>query len=201
MDAQLKEIIETIQSEGVQSAEKKASAIVSSAEERAAQIIKDAEKRAQDIVRAAQGEAERMERTGKENLKQAGRDLILNVETRLKRLFTKVIDQTTREAYSAGVVEKAIVAMVGSQSESSDLSVQIDAGVANEVEQALRARLGDAMKAGLTITPVEGMDAGFRVSHKDGNAYVDFTAAGIAEVLGAFLNPRLAELLREAAAE
>jgi V/A-type H+/Na+-transporting ATPase subunit E len=199
MDAQLKEIIDTIQSEGVQAAEKQAARIVSEAEERAAQIINDAEKRASDIVRSAQSDAERAERTGKENLAQAGRDLVLNVETRLKRLFQRVVEQTTRQAYTPEVLQNAIVALVQSGTESADLAVQIGAQSAADVEKALYAKLGQSLKEGVTITPVDGIDAGFRISEKDGNAYYDFTASGIAELLGVYLNPRLAEILRDAA--
>lgn len=203
MDAQLKEIIETIKSEGVESAEKQASEIVSQAEERARQIVEEAEKRAAEITRTARQEAERAERTGKENLTQAGRDLVLNVQSRLGKLFERVVQQTTREAYNAEVLQNAIVKLVESwrESESTDIAVQLGADGAKDVEKALQAKLGEALKSGVTIVPVEGIDAGFRVSEKDGNAYYDFTAKGIAEVLAEFVNPRLSEVLREAATE
>ncbi|TVQ40632.1 MAG: V-type ATP synthase subunit E [Spirochaetaceae bacterium] len=203
MDAQLKEIIETIKSEGVQSAEKQAAQIVSEAEERGKSIVADAEKRAADIVRQARQEAEQTERTGRESLAQAGRDLVLNVEARLGRLFERVVQQTARESYDAQVLQRAIVKLVETwqQSGGGDITVQVGSDAAAEVEKALHARLGDQFTAGVTIVPVDGIDAGFRVSEKDGNAYYDFTAAGIAEILGEFVNPRLSEILREAVKE
>ena len=203
MDAQLKEIIEKIKSEGVQSAEKQAAEIVSEAEERAKTIVADAEKRASEIVRDARQEAERNERTGKENLAQAGRDLVLNVEAKLSRLFNRVVHETTKEAYNADVLQDAIVKLVAAWQESGagEVSVQIGSATAKEVEASLRARLGERLNSGVTIVPVDGIDAGFRVSEKDGNAYYDFTAAGIAEILVQFVNPRLGEILRDAVKE
>jgi V/A-type H+-transporting ATPase subunit E len=40
------------------------------------------------------------------------------------------------------------------------------------------------------------VQAGFRISTKDGSAYYDFSDEGIAEMLSAFVSPRLAELLQ-----
>ena len=51
------------------------------------------------------------------------------------------------------------------------------------------------------ITPVRGLGAGFRIGTKDGVAYFDFTGDSVEEVLIAFLNPRLTEIMREAVAE
>jgi V/A-type H+-transporting ATPase subunit E len=45
------------------------------------------------------------------------------------------------------------------------------------------------------------LDAGFRISNKDGSAYYDFSAESVAELFSAYLNPRLAETLKNAVKE
>ncbi|MFP4565490.1 MAG: V-type ATP synthase subunit E [Spirochaetaceae bacterium] len=201
MDAQLNEIIETIKSEGVESAERRAAEIRKKAEEDADKTIKDAEKRAREIVDDARAEAQKLEASGKQALTQAGRDLILNLQKRITTLFDAVVAKATGEAYSSDAVSEAVVALIKGWTEqkTSDLRILLPESQRDKVESHLRSKLAEEIKAGLEIKPVEGIDAGFRISVKDGSVYYDFSSEGIAEVLSAYLNPRLQEAVKQAA--
>jgi len=203
MDAQLNEIIETIKSEGVESAERQAAEIKKKAEEDADKTVKDAEKRAGEIVDDARAEAQKLEQSGKQALNQAGRDLILNLQNRITTLFDAVVEKATGEAYSADVVSEAVVALIKAwpEQQTSDLNVLLPDSQRDKVESQLRSKLADEIKAGLEIKPVQGIDAGFRISVKDGSVYYDFSSEGIAEVLSAYLNPRLQEAVKQAAGQ
>ena len=201
MDAQLNEIIQTIKNEGVANAEREAGEIKKKAEEEADQTIRDAEKRASEIVENARAEAQKLEASGKEALKQAGRDLILNLQNRITQLFDTVVKQSVREGYSAESVSEAIVALVKAwpEKQTTDLTVLLPEDKRDEIESGLRSRLAEELKGGLEIKPVHGIDSGFRIAEKDGSVYYDFTATGIADVLSAYLNPRLQEAIKQAA--
>jgi V/A-type H+-transporting ATPase subunit E len=56
--------------------------------------------------------------------------------------------------------------------------------------------LSEELKKGVVLKPVAHIDAGFRVGEKNGSAYYDFTAGGVAEILAEYLNPRLAEIMK-----
>ncbi|NBF39940.1 MAG: V-type ATP synthase subunit E [Spirochaetes bacterium] len=197
----MNEIIETIKSEGVETAERQAAEIKKKAEEDADKTIKDAEKRAGEIVDEARAEAQKLEASGKQALTQAGRDLILNLQNRITTLFDAVVEKATGEAYSADVVSEAVVALIKAwpEQQTSELNVLLPESQRERVESQLRSKLADEIKAGLEIKPVKGIDAGFRVSVKDGSVYYDFSSEGIAEVLSAYLNPRLQEAVKQAA--
>jgi V/A-type H+-transporting ATPase subunit E len=79
------------------------------------------------------------------------------------------------------------------------VELQVSEADAERLEKHLRAALSREIGKGLVITPVESIDAGFRIGEKDGAVYHDITDVGLAEILGAFVNPRLAELIRQAA--
>ena len=66
------------------------------------------------------------------------------------------------------------------------------------LEQSLRSKLSQQLKAGMEIRAGAGLAGGFRVSMKDGSSYYNFTPAEIASVLSEFLNPRLTEILQQA---
>ena len=199
MDVQLQELINKIREEGVQSAEEQAAEIIAKAEERAKGIISMAEERAGEITAVAAEEAKRIERTGKDALAQAGRDLLLNVERRLEALFTTVTAEAVADTLSGGILEGAVLKAVEGMSGSAKLDILLPSRDLREVETALRERLSEKLRSGYEVRPFDGITAGFRISEKDGSSYWDFSAEGIALVLSELLNPRFAELLKNAA--
>ncbi len=202
MDVQLKELIERIKSEGIDNAEQEADRIIQEAQEKAKKIVSDAETEADKIRAKAEEDAKRREETGRASLKHAGRDLILSAEKRLQELFDKIIYEETSGVLKGELLEKAVSQVVQNwDNEVSDLTVLIAEDELSKVEGGLKKKLSDKLSKGMEIKPLPKTEAGFQVSMKDGTAYYNFTAEGIAELLSQFLNPRLAETLKEAAQE
>ena len=67
------------------------------------------------------------------------------------------------------------------------------------LETSVRSALKDRFAGGIEIKPDSGLTAGFRIGTKDGSAYYDFSAEAVAELFAAYLNPRTAQILKEAA--
>jgi V/A-type H+-transporting ATPase subunit E len=198
MDVQLKELIETIKKEGVQSAEEKAAEIVKAAEEKSAQMVDHAQKEAERIIAKAKEEAVRAEQSGRDALKQAGRDLLLNLRRSITKVLDNVIRQDSASALHGKLLEEAIVTLMKSWNgeELGKLNVVLAPNDLSALENSLRSRLADEMKKGVELKANPSSKAGFRIAEKDGNAYYDFTAEGVAEVLSEYLSPRLAELIQ-----
>ncbi len=201
MDAQLQELLETIKTEGVQTAEKQAEQILASAEEKAREITGDAEKRARELVEEARAEQAKLDQSGRETLKQAGRDLILGVQAQLAAMFKTVVGSAAVEAISADILENTIVTVVNawSQGKTDTLDVILSEADLKRLEQRLRSRLADRISAGTEIRANNAVKTGFRVSTKDGSLYYDFTARSIADALSAYVGPRLVAILKDAA--
>ena len=202
MDVQLQELIDTIKTEGVQTAEKQAEQIVASAEEKAREITGEAEKRAGELIEEARAEQAKLEQSGRETLKQAGRDLILSVQAQFAAMFKSVVNAAAGEAISADILENTIVTVVNawSQGKTDPLDVILSEGDLKQLEQRLRNRLAEQISAGSEIKPSDAVKSGFRVSTKDGALYYDFTVESLAEALSAYVGPRLTAVLKEAAA-
>ncbi len=201
MDVQLKELLEKINKEGVQDAEQKASEIVSGAENKAGKIVAEAEKKAEKIIADAKAEAAKAEAGGKAAITQAGRDLVLKTKTEIEKLFNSIIEGEIKDIYKGKVLEDAVVTVVKSWSKDSAAAVQLAEKDLKELESGLKSKLAAELKAGFEIKPFSGIESGFRVSEKDGSAYYNFTSEGIAEVFSALLNPKLAEIVKEAVKE
>lgn len=198
MDVQLQELIETIKKEGVASAEEQAAEIVKEAERRSAEIIEKAETDSERIRSQAREDAARAEQSGRDALRQAGRDLLLNLRASITRVFDSLLREETAAALHGKVLEEVIVALMKSWNgeDLGKLAVELPRDDLRDLEQTLRGRLAEEMKRGLEIKVSPGSKAGFLVTEKAGNAYYDFTAEGIAQVLSEYLSPRLAELIQ-----
>ncbi len=202
MDVQLKELIEKIKLEGVKTAEEQASEIIREAEGKAAQILAQAEKDSIEFKEKAKNEAAQFEMSGKEALKQAGRDLILGTRKQLEKLFGKVLENETEKVLKDGFLETSIATLIKNwKDDLTDMSVLLPENLLEQLEAGIRKKVGDKLRGGLEIKPVRGIKSGFRISAKDGSAYYDFTAAGIAGILSGLLNPRVALLLKETTSE
>jgi len=200
MEVQLKELIEKIKTDGVKTAEEKALQIVKDAEAKAADIVAKANSDAAQIKAKAKEDAVKSEQTGEEALKQAGRDLVLNLQTQITDLFNVIIKDEVASAMDEKVLGETIVKLISSwKGDASEIQVLVSEKDLNNVEKNLKAKLADKIKKGFEVKASKKLDAGFLVSEKDGSAYHNFSAEGIAEVLSDYLNPRIAALVNEGA--
>lgn len=199
MDVQLKELIDRIKSEGIESAEQQAQKIVQEAELKAKQIVSDAEKEADTIRQKAEEDAQRREHTGRESLKQAGRDLIISLEKSLQKLFDTVIYTESAAALKGDLLKDLVKQLVDHWDEDvADIQLLVAEDQLNKIDKGLRDALSAKLAKGLELKPLEGVEAGFQVAYKDGSAYYNFTAEGVAEIVSEFLNPKLGAILKEA---
>lgn len=197
MDVQLKELIEKIKTDGVKTAEDKAAEIIRKAEIESAEIVDKANKEAQNIKENAKAEAERSEQSGKEALKQAGRDLIIDIKGQIGDIFTALLKEGTEEALTGKALAEGIASIIGNwKGDVSDLSVLISEKQLGEIEKELKSKLAKQIKEGLDVKPFKGAAAGFRVSEQDGKAFFDFTDEVLADYLSRYLNASLAETLK-----
>ncbi|MCK5736645.1 MAG: V-type ATP synthase subunit E [Spirochaetaceae bacterium] len=199
MDVQLKELIDKIKNDGVKNAEENAARIIADAEVQAAAVLKTAQANADKLRETAIADADKTERSGREALRQAGRDLILTVKGEIETLFSKVLEHETAGVLDGELFSELVSSAVASL--SGDKLVEIDILVPeknfSEVENGLLSKLGKDMSSGMEIKPFKGLKAGFRISMKDGSAFYDFSDSEIAAMLSRSLNPRLASLLSE----
>lgn len=203
MDVQLQELIDKIKAEGVQQAQAKSEQIIEEAQSSAGSIVAEAKKEAASIVEAAKAEADRAAQAGRDALAQAGRDLLLGLRRHLEKLFAQVVEAEVAEGLGGEVLERAILSVFDSMSaaEPEHTELNLSETDAARLSSRLMAKLGEKVRSGVTITPSPRISAGFRVSVENGTAYYNFSPREIAEVLAAFLNPRLAEALDSAVSE
>ena len=202
MDVQLQELIDKIKKDGVASAEAEAAKKIAEAEKKAEGIIADAQDKAAEIIKNAKAETQRMEKASEEAIVQAGRNMLLSFKDSLVAELDGLIQAETAKAITKDVLAKLIPETVkawAKNSEASELSVLLSEKDLKSLESALTGDLKSEISKGLEIKPDKTLTAGFRIGVKNGAAFYDYSAEALAELFGAYLNPKVAALMKEAA--
>ena len=201
MDIQVQELITKIKKDGIESASQEAAQLKREAETEAKQIVEAAQKEAADIIARGKQEAERSERAGIAALEQASRNLLLAFKGEVQALLDKVVAQELNASYSNDVLKTVLPNLVtawGTKG-SDSLAVLLPEASLNQLQAFFNEKLASELKKGLELRSDRNLAGGFRIAYKDGSAYYDFSADSVAEMLCAYLNPHLAEILKTSA--
>lgn len=202
MDVQLQELIDKIKKDGVATAEAEAAKVIAAAEKKAEDIVADAQEKAAEIIKNAKAETERMEKASDEAIVQAGRNMLLSFKDSLIAELDGLIQAETAKAESKDILAKLVPETVkawAKNSDASELSVLLSEKDLKDLEKSLTAELKAEIAKGLEIKPDKTLAAGFRIGVNNGAAYYDYSAESLAEMFAAYLNPKVAALLKTAA--
>jgi len=205
MDIQVQELINKIKKDGIESASEEAARIKREAEAEAKQIIESAKKEATDIIAKGKQDAERSEKAGVAALEQASRNLILAFKGEIQALLDKIVAEQVGKSYNDDILKTVIPELIKSWSAkrssggADSLAVLLSSASLSKLQASFKRKLSAELKKGLELKADRNLAGGFRIANKDGSAYYDFSADSVAEMLCAYLNPKLSEILKTSA--
>lgn len=201
MEIQLQELIDQIKQDGVKAAETEAAAILTAAKEEAEKIINEANKKASKILQDAKDETERMVRSGEDAITQAGRNVLISFRESVTKELKAIVGEKVNNLYSSDEVAKIIVDVLvalSQNNETDDISIILNSADLEKLENALISELKAKMLSGVTLKPNDNFDGGFRIAVNGGEAYYDYSAEAVVEMLSNYLSPKVTALLKEA---
>lgn len=197
MDIQLQEFIEKIKKDGIEQASGEAARIKAEAEAEAKRIVEAAVKKAEAATEKAKQDSERFEKTALAALGQAYRNLILSFKGEIEAVLNRIIIKNIQAVFSDDTLKTLVPEVVKGLSSGKDtVDVILNESQLKSLEGWARGALQAEIAKGLEIRAGKNLAAGFRVALKDGSAYYDFSAPAVAGALAAYLNPRLAEIVK-----
>jgi V/A-type H+-transporting ATPase subunit E len=200
MAEELQSLLERIQSESVEKAEKKAEEIVAKAKEKAAGIVKDAEAEAKQKLEKADADAQAYTQRSQKTLEQSARDLLITVGNGVENLFSKLVKESVNETLKGDVLSSMLGKICDASSIEQGVEISVNEADQKAVADYFNAKFAQAVKdGGVEIKTDNEIIKGFTVGLKGQDVYTDFTAEAIAEALMKFLRPQLAEIVSEAA--
>jgi V/A-type H+-transporting ATPase subunit E len=198
MDIQVQELIDKIKKDGIESAYEEAARIKREAETEAGQIVESAKKEAADIISRGKQDAERFEKAGVAALEQASRNLVLAFKGEIQALLDKLVGRQVDASYGEDALKAVLPDILKSWAArgEDDLAVILPEAQLGRLRDWFTGALTAELKKGVELKSDRALAGGFRIANKDGSAYYDFSADSVAELLSAYLNPRLAEILK-----
>ena len=203
MEIHVQELIDRIQSEGIATAQAKADACLAAAAAEANQRTATAKAEAEAILAAAREESKRLQAAGNAALQQAARNLLLGLRQEIAAQLDAVVLAEVRAALKPDTLERILPDLVAAWTKTNPaggLELLVSEAQRDGIEAMVRGKLQAKLKTGLEIRPVAGLQAGIRIGPAGGGSHVDLSDQALAELLSAYLNPRLAALMKAAAA-
>jgi len=203
MELQIQELLQKIQSEGVDAARAEADKILADARSSASALTDAARKKAAELEAEARAKIESAEKASKLALIQASRDAILGLREKVQTFMDAAVLSTVKETFTAEYLATLLPAILASLLENgaTDLSVLLPAKTLAQLDSSLASRLSSELGTGVTFKPFTGVDAGFRVTAAGSSAHYDFSAETVAQILSSRVNSRLAECVLAALTE
>jgi V/A-type H+-transporting ATPase subunit E len=198
MEIQLQELIDKIKKDGLDSAAEEAAKLKAHAENEAKSIIDGAKKEADAIRTQAEADRKRDEAAGIAAVGQAGRNAVLAFKAEIQGLLDRIVEKETAKALDDSVLKAVLPDLLKNYAKGSAVQVVLNETQAKTLEDFFKTKLAGELKAGVELKSDRNLAAGFRIANKDGSAYYDFSAEAVAELFSAYLNPKLAETLKEA---
>ena len=199
-DLNIRSLLEKIKKEGIEEARGAAEQTLNEARLKAESIVKEAEKQAGDMIADAEAEVRKRQEVFETAMSQAGRNLMLSLKSEIIRLCEQILERQLAAALTPDVMKQMILKMIDRwqmEKNAPGLEILLSEKDRREVEELLFGALQERLKEGVTLRPVKHLMAGFRIGEKEGSMYYDVTPRSMAEILSAYLNPRIAGFLED----
>ena len=177
MELQIQDLVSSIRKEGIDAANSEASSIIAEAKKKAETIVADAKAEAARTKESSEKEIEILRESAIVSAEQAKRDAMLAFKSEVQAAFEKLLSSKIQKSLGGEALGKLIRAAV----EGEDVSAYT--AEVGEVTDSLKSELADEIKAGLTIRPTKGVQAGFKLAANDGSGYFDCSDEEIMQML------------------
>ena len=198
MEIQVQELIDKIKKDGINTASQEASKIKSEAETEARHIIEAARREAEEIVNRGKQDAERSEKAGIAALEQASRNLILAFRDEIQNLLDTLIAQHVSTDYNDETLKAALPDLLKAWAAKGgeNIAVIVPESELSKIKTFFNEKLTQELWKGIELKSNRKLGSGFHISNKEGSVYYDFSAEAVAQLLSTYLNPKLAEILK-----
>jgi V/A-type H+-transporting ATPase subunit E len=196
MALQIQDLVASIRKDGVEAGKQDAEKIIADAKKQAGEIVQQAHKDAATAMADAQREIEVRDKSARASLQQAGRDVELSLKKAITAELDAILETKIEKAFSGKELAELIISVVkGSMVDSTKEEILVNQKQYEALARSLKADLGEEMRKGLVIRPVENVESGFRVADKDGSGFYDFSAEEIASLMKPFLGDELSKII------
>ena len=201
MADELQALFDRIDKEAIRKAEADKAKILADAKAEAERIVAQANEEAAQAKAAAAAEAETMRKKSEEALRQAGREILLEVrgefERRVAGAVASLLKATLKPEALAGILATVCGNYLAKNGSTDDISALVPAEQLAVLEDAVKAQLAAELKAKVSLAPSKALSGGFQLKFNGADVVYDFSDAALAEAIAAHLSPALGALITQ----
>jgi len=199
MAEDIRDLIDKIQSEGIQAAEEKARQIEDLARQRAEEIISSAKLQADRMLSDAHEKIRREEENKRALLAQAGRDLLLSIRSEINSMLRALIISDTQKALTPEALSRLLSEMIlrSGRSEPGSIEIMMRKEDLESFENHYLHTLSEATKKEIRLKSSDEISGGFIISYDSGRSWFDFSDESLADFIGEHLKPKLKNILED----
>lgn len=197
MAEQLQALLEKIQADGIEKAQKEADRIIEAARAEADRLIEDARQKASELIAGAEQEQARAYENGRSALHRAAQQVILSlggsIQNMVEALLADELSRSLTAEYWAGIAQ-AFIGKAGGQTMELILPDEVKVALLAHINK----KMGVALQPGINLT-VGQNQKGIRLFMRDKHVEVDASPEQLAVLLMDFVRPAMAEIIENAA--
>lgn len=201
MAEELQSLLEKIQREGIEKAAAERDEIVNKANAEAAAILAAARAEAEKMRADAANDAEALKKRAESAIRQAARDILLELKSELQRRVAAVtrnrMDAALSSEFIAGLVREIATAALSSadKAASGKLEVMVGPAKCEEVAKLITASVGADLVEKMTIFPNAAAGRGLKVSVEGNEVFFDFSDAALTEMICEYAGSRISAVI------
>jgi len=198
----LQGLLEKIKTEGLDKAEIEKQQILDNAKKEAQKIIDKANQDAESICKKAKEDANSLEKRAETAVQQASRDILLKLKVELQSRLETVVNDLSSESMTPEFMGELIKELAAAFSKNDSKDLKLELLVAPKDCEKLIVLLRGNLAKTFTETPEvfseNDIGGGLKIGFKGSDVFFDFTDDAIADLVCAYVTPKLAKLLKPA---
>ena len=201
MAEELQSLLEKIHRNGIEKAAAERDEMLKNAQKEAEAIVAAAKDEAAKLRSAAENDAEALKKRAESAIRQAARDILLDLKSELKKRLEAVVRNRLDEALSAdfmtGLVADIAKAVMSDPAKSTagSLEVMVAPAKCEELTKKLAAAVGADMVNKISVFPNSAAGRGLKISVDGDQVFFDFSDAALTEMVCTYAGSKVSAVI------
>lgn len=195
MEQQIQDLIASIKKEGIDSATNESKKILEEARRQADKIIAEAKAEKDKMLADAEKKIAVERQSSEAGIRQAARDVALSLKKSIEEKFQAILAKGVSKAMDADLVKKVLASVISAEFAGKDVTVEVPEADLSALAGQIASEFAKELKGGVEFKGSSSLSGGFRVSEKDGSAYIDLSDEECTKLLYPYLSSAVKEML------
>ena len=201
MAEELQSLLEKIHRDGIEKAAAEREEMLSAAKKEAEAIVAAAREEAAKLRAAAETDAEALKKRAESAIRQAARDILLDLKSELKKRVEAVTRNRLDEALSADFMASLVADIAKTvlndpaESAAGSLEVMVAPAKCEELVKKLSAAVGADMVSKISVFPNSAAGRGLKISVEGDQVFFDFSDAALTEMVCAYAGSKVSAVM------